>query len=61
MVDSTPAEKSELDIYLEEGVYIICDEKSMVSFDALEWWRNHELKYRILSKMAANILAIPIS
>ena len=33
----------------------------MLSFDALEWWRNHELKYRILSKMAVDILAIPIS
>ena len=60
MVESTPTEKSELDIYLEEGVYI-CDEKSMVSFDALEWWRNHKLKYRILSVMATYNLVISIS
>ena len=30
-------------------------------FDALEWWKSNALKYRILSKMAKDILAVPIS
>lgn len=51
--------KSEVDAYLEEGVYI--PDGSNNSFCALEWWRNNSLKYKIMSKMAADILAIPIS
>ena len=54
-----PPMKSELEVYLEEGVYI--PEGSSNSFSALEWWKNNSLKYKILSKMAADILAIPIS
>ncbi|GJY99390.1 zinc finger BED domain-containing protein RICESLEEPER 2-like protein [Tanacetum coccineum] len=30
-------------------------------FNALEWWNVHQLKYPILSKMAKDVLAIPIS
>ncbi|XP_058185159.1 zinc finger BED domain-containing protein RICESLEEPER 2-like isoform X2 [Rhododendron vialii] len=52
--------KSELDIYLEEGVYI-CDENSDSHFDALEWWKANNLKFRILYRMAADILSIPIT
>ncbi|XP_061359781.1 zinc finger BED domain-containing protein RICESLEEPER 2-like [Gastrolobium bilobum] len=55
-----PPVKSELKSYLEEGVYI-CDEKFHISFNALEWWKTNSLKYRILSKMARDILAVPIS
>lgn len=51
--------KSELQAYLDEGVYVPNGNNS--SFSALEWWRNNSLKYKILSKMAAGILAIPIS
>ena len=47
--------KSKMKVYLEEGVYIL------EAFSALEWWKNNSLKYKILSKMAADILAIPIS
>ncbi|KAK9070708.1 hypothetical protein SSX86_011110 [Deinandra increscens subsp. villosa] len=50
--------KSELAIYLDEGV---CIPKKGEFFDALGWWKNNKLKYRILSKMAADILAIPIT
>ncbi|KAG2696536.1 hypothetical protein I3760_07G062900 [Carya illinoinensis] len=52
--------KSDLDVYLEEGVYI-CSEDSDLHFDALEWWKVNDLKYRILSKMARDILSIPIT
>lgn len=47
-----------MDIYLEENVYI-CD--SEAHFDALEWWRVNQLKYSRLSKMACDILSIPIT
>ncbi|XP_059461777.1 zinc finger BED domain-containing protein RICESLEEPER 2-like [Corylus avellana] len=50
--------KSDLDTYLEEGVFI--PEKG-VEFNALEWWKANTLKYRILSKVAKDILSIPIT
>ena len=49
--------KSELQEYLDEGRY----NPSGAPFCALDRWRNNSMKYRILSKMAADILAIPIS
>ncbi|XP_022014291.1 zinc finger BED domain-containing protein RICESLEEPER 2-like [Helianthus annuus] len=52
------SELSELATYLEEGVYI-CE--TGASFDVLGWWKENRLKYRILSKMAADILSIPIT
>ncbi|GAB4831865.1 hypothetical protein Ancab_040254 [Ancistrocladus abbreviatus] len=52
-------QKSDIDIYLEEGLYICEDDSDR--FNVLDWWKANELKYRVLSKMAANILAIPIS
>ncbi|XP_042944767.1 zinc finger BED domain-containing protein RICESLEEPER 2-like [Carya illinoinensis] len=59
-VDTFQPIKSDLDVYLEEGVYI-CEEGTDAKFDALEWWKVNNLKYKILSKMARDILAIPIS
>jgi hypothetical protein len=32
-----------------------------IDFDALAWWKCNALKYRILSKMARDILIVPIS
>ena len=49
--------KSELQDYLDEGIYV----PNTNSFSALDWWRNNNMKYKILSKMAADILVIPIS
>ena len=52
--------KSELDAYLEKkNTYIPNNGNS--SFSALEWWRNNNFKYKILSKKARDILAVPIS
>ncbi|CAI8595205.1 unnamed protein product [Vicia faba] len=48
--------KSELQTYLDEGVYIPDGDNN-----ALKWWRNNSLKYQILSKMAVDILVVPIS
>jgi hypothetical protein len=50
--------KSELQEFLDEGLYI---PPIPTSFSVLDWWRNNNMKYKILSKMAADILAIPIS
>ncbi|XP_042757493.1 zinc finger BED domain-containing protein RICESLEEPER 2-like [Lactuca sativa] len=57
-VDSFTASKSELDTYLEDGVYI---GEPGADFDALAWWKENNLKFRILSKMVADILAIPVT
>ncbi|KAL7600189.1 zinc finger BED domain-containing protein RICESLEEPER 2-like [Lactuca sativa] len=58
-VENIQPQKSDLDNYLEEGCYI-CD-AGPTPFDALQWWRSNSLKYRILSRMARDILAIPIT
>ncbi|PNX75711.1 HAT family dimerization domain-containing protein, partial [Trifolium pratense] len=55
--EAIPPKKSELQDYLDEGLYV----PNSTSFCALDWWRNNSMKYKILSKMAADILAIPIS
>lgn len=57
--ESVQPQKLELDNYLEEGVYM-CDDNSK-AFDILTWWRANSLRYRILSRMARDILAIPIT
>ncbi|XP_026657837.1 zinc finger BED domain-containing protein DAYSLEEPER-like [Phoenix dactylifera] len=58
--DVIPANKTKLDIYLEEGIYRPSDEDHD-KFDALNWWKANTLKFRYLSKMARDILSIPIS
>lgn len=57
-IETVQPMKSDLDNYLEEGCFICEDSQS---FDALEWWKVNTLKYRILSTMARDILAIPIT
>lgn len=59
MSSETESVMCELDTYLGEGVYI-CKGNSG-SFNALEWWKASSLKFRILSKMACEILSIPIT
>ncbi|CAH9076336.1 unnamed protein product [Cuscuta epithymum] len=54
-----PPTKSELEVYLEDDLYI--PDSSSLSFCALEWWKNNSMKYKVLSKMAADIRAIPIT
>ena len=49
--------KSELDAYLDEGLFFSQDYK----FDALAWWKEKSMKFRILSKLVANVLVVPIS
>ncbi|XP_015582570.1 zinc finger BED domain-containing protein DAYSLEEPER isoform X2 [Ricinus communis] len=48
--------KSELDQYLEESLLPRVQE-----FDVLGWWKLNKLKYPTLSKMARDILSIPVT
>ncbi|KAL5547777.1 hypothetical protein UlMin_003008 [Ulmus minor] len=48
--------KSELDQYLEESLL-----PRAPDFDVLGWWKLNKLKYPTLSKMARDILSIPVS
>nr|GEX64876.1 zinc finger BED domain-containing protein RICESLEEPER 2-like [Tanacetum cinerariifolium] len=41
--------------------YVEMHDKLGMKFNALEWWNVHQLKYPVLSKMARDVLAIPIS
>ncbi|XP_057422229.1 zinc finger BED domain-containing protein RICESLEEPER 2-like [Lotus japonicus] len=54
-----PPVKSELQAYLDGCVYVPDVDNN--SFSVLEWWRNNNSKYKILSKLAIDILAVPIS
>ncbi|KAJ0981793.1 hypothetical protein J5N97_010048 [Dioscorea zingiberensis] len=48
--------KSELDQYLEESLVPRIQE-----FDILKWWKLNNIKFPTLSKMARDVLAIPMS
>ncbi|GJT92248.1 zinc finger BED domain-containing protein RICESLEEPER 2-like protein [Tanacetum coccineum] len=50
----------DLDVYLEEGIYL-CKDNSAISFNILDWWKSDEAKFPVLSKMASHFLAIPIT
>jgi hypothetical protein len=50
--------KSELEIYLEEGVNLY---DVRLKFSALDWWKANTSKYPILSKVAKDILSTLIS
>jgi hypothetical protein len=52
--------KSDLDMYLEEAVYRQ-KEGNQENFDILGWWKSFAAKYPVLSQMARDILAIPVS
>ncbi|MCL7049065.1 hypothetical protein MKW94_017331 [Papaver nudicaule] len=55
-MSSSQQTKSELDQYLEESLL-----PRAVDFDILSWWKINQLKYPILSRMARDILSIPVS
>ncbi|KAI4341144.1 hypothetical protein MLD38_025903 [Melastoma candidum] len=48
--------KADLDKYLEEPLF-----PRNVEFNVLNWWKVHTPRYPVLSMMARNILAIPMS
>ena len=53
---ATSEEKSPLDIYLEEG---LMDEN--VELDLLKYWRENASRFGELSRMACDVLSIPIT
>ncbi|KAG7954614.1 hypothetical protein I3843_11G028400 [Carya illinoinensis] len=54
-IESTAA-KTEVDRYLSDG----CEALSS-SFDLLIWWRQNEVNYPILARIARDLLAMPVS
>ncbi|WOL02380.1 zinc finger BED domain-containing protein RICESLEEPER 2-like isoform X2 [Canna indica] len=48
--------KSEIDQYLEESLV-----PRVQGFDILNWWKLNNIKYPTLSKMASDVLSIPVS
>ncbi|KAK7244295.1 hypothetical protein RIF29_39115 [Crotalaria pallida] len=48
--------RSELDQYLEESLL-----PRVPNFDVLDWWKLNKVKYPTLSKMARDILSVPVS
>ncbi|KAG6488151.1 hypothetical protein ZIOFF_056910 [Zingiber officinale] len=57
-IEMVQLEKSELDVYLEEGCH---RQNPNDAFNALGWWKLNTYKFRVLSTLARDILAIPIS
>jgi hypothetical protein len=56
--------KTDLDIYFKEDVFISESENgedSDANFNVLVWWKSNALKYRILSKISRDLLAVPTS
>ncbi|XP_073143898.1 uncharacterized protein [Henckelia pumila] len=49
-------DESELDMYLHERI-----EKDYPKFDVLDWWKVHSPRFPILSRLARDVLAMPIS
>jgi hypothetical protein len=47
----------ELDKYLAEN----CEGRKDVNFDVLLWWKINSSRYQVLSKMAQDVLAVPVS
>ncbi|XP_074352250.1 zinc finger BED domain-containing protein RICESLEEPER 1-like [Apium graveolens] len=56
MLHGGSSARSELDVYLEES-RVSGDQK----FDILNWWKGNCVRFPILSQMARDILAIPVS
>ena len=49
--------KSELDRYLLKS----SEDPDVEDFDILKWWKMNSSKYQVLSQIAHDVLAIPVS
>lgn len=58
--ETLPA-KTELDVYLEEKLHRNTLSSDEDEFDILQWWKASSSRFKVLSKMARDILAIPVS
>jgi hypothetical protein len=54
---SSASARSELSVYLDSDNVTLYDD----TFDILLWWRDHKLTYHVLSIMAKDIMAVPVS
>ena len=52
------AKRNEVDSYLEEN---LLPPMSDTKFNILDWWKTNATRYPVLSKLARDILAIPVS
>ena len=52
---------NELSIYLLEKVEVESDNNLGTRYDILSWWRDINVKFPILSEIAKDVLAIPVS
>ena len=57
-MDHSSMNKFELETYLEEPILKPDNWKEL---DVLNWWKNNQQRFPILSKMATDILSIPIT
>lgn len=48
--------RNDLDKYLEDNLLVVG-----VSFDILSWWRDNAINYEVLTLMAKDLLAMPVS
>ena len=48
---------NEVDKYLAEN----CDGRGDVNFEVLGWWKDNSSRYPMLSKVAKDVLAVPVS
>ncbi|XP_031500342.1 probable secretory pathway GDP dissociation inhibitor 1 [Nymphaea colorata] len=53
--------KSEIDTYLKDILIKHDDNGDEDSFSILQWWKDKESKYQILSQIARDLLSIPIT
>ncbi|RZC44882.1 hypothetical protein C5167_037829 [Papaver somniferum] len=59
--DEYDVQKSELETYLEEPILPTVSPQDEYNFDILSWWKLSAAKYPILSKIARDVLAVPVT
>ncbi|KAK9213724.1 hypothetical protein WN944_005709 [Citrus x changshan-huyou] len=59
--EGSPELSNELDLYLMEKTEKIAESNLGTKFDILLWWRVNSANYPILSSIARDVLAIPVS
>jgi len=57
MKEDNVENKSEIDRYFADD----CEDPTIPNFDILGWWKLNSSKYQILSQIARDVLAIPVS
>lgn len=52
---------NELDRYLKEELFVATANELGLPFDILSWWKTNSSKYPVMSLMAREVLAVPVS